>query len=94
METVGLREANVHFTSYIKKVQSGAEIILTDKGIPIAVIKPIISTTTPPLKIRLDQLEASGMLRRAKGEFILTQPVSCKGASISKTITDERMADC
>ena len=93
METVGLREANVHFASYLKKVRGGAEIILTDRGVPIAIIKPIISNTNP-LAIKLDQLEAAGMLRRAKGEFILTTPVSCKGGLISKTVTDQRRERC
>jgi prevent-host-death family protein len=54
METVGLREANVHFTSYIKKVRAGAEIVLTDRGTPVAIIKPITSNECP-LEMRLTQ---------------------------------------
>lgn len=93
MESVGLREANVHFTSYITKVRAGAEIILTDRGVPIAIIKPVTSAVSP-LKIRLKQLEESGMLRRAKGEFTLSEAVSCKGGLISETVIDERRERC
>jgi len=93
METVGLREANVHFTSYIKKVRGGAEIILTDRGVPIAIIKPLTSNEST-LKKRLDQLEASGMLHRAKGRLILSQPVSCQGGLIAETVTDQRSERC
>ena len=93
MESVGLREANIHFTSYISKVRAGEEIILTDRGVPIAIIKPLTPAASP-IKIRLKQLEESGMLRRAKGEFTLTEPVSCKGALISETVIDERRERC
>ena len=93
MESVGLREANVHFTSYITKVRAGAEIILTDRGVPIAIIKPITPAVSP-LEIRIKQLEESGMLRRAKGEFTLTAPVSCKGGPISETVIDGRSERC
>jgi len=93
MESVGLREANVNFTSYITKVRAGAEIILTDRGVPIAIIKPITPAVSP-LKIRLKQLEDAGMLRLAKNEFTLTEPVSCKGCLISETVSEERRERC
>ena len=38
---LGLREANQHFSKAIKAVRAGREVILTDRGQPIAVIKPI-----------------------------------------------------
>jgi prevent-host-death family protein len=93
METVGLREANVHFTRYINKVRAGAEIVLTDRGTPVAIIKPITSNECP-LEIRLDQLESAGMIHRAKGSLTLSQPVSCKGGLISDTVTDLRRERC
>ena len=38
---LGLREANQHFARTIKAVRSGQEVVLTDRGRPIAIIKPI-----------------------------------------------------
>ena len=38
---LGLREANQHFSMAIKAVRAGQEVILTERGQPIAVIKPI-----------------------------------------------------
>ena len=38
---LGLREANQHFSKAIKAVRGGKEVILTERGQPIAVIKPI-----------------------------------------------------
>ena len=38
---LGLREANQRFSQTIKAVRAGKEVILTDRGRPIAVITPI-----------------------------------------------------
>jgi prevent-host-death family protein len=37
---LGLREANQRFSKVIKAVRAGKEVVLTDRGCPIAVIKP------------------------------------------------------
>jgi prevent-host-death family protein len=37
---LGLREANQHFSKAIKAVRGGKEVVLTERGRPIAVIKP------------------------------------------------------
>lgn len=38
---LGLRDANHHFSKAIKAVRAGKEVVLTERGQPIAVIKPI-----------------------------------------------------
>ena len=38
---LGLREANQQFSKAIKAVRAGKEVVLTERGRPIAVIKPI-----------------------------------------------------
>ena len=38
---LGLREANQHFSKAIKAVRGGKEVILTERGRPIAIIKPV-----------------------------------------------------
>ena len=38
---LGLREANQHFSKAIKEVRAGNDVVLTERGQPIAVIKPI-----------------------------------------------------
>ena len=43
---MGLREANQKFSKAIKAVKAGREVVLTERGKPIAVIKPLASTST------------------------------------------------
>jgi prevent-host-death family protein len=38
---MGLREANQSFSKAIKAVKAGKHVVLTERGKPIAVIKPL-----------------------------------------------------
>lgn len=38
---LGLREANQQYSKAIKAVRAGKEVVLTERGQPIAVIRPI-----------------------------------------------------
>ena len=41
MVKLGLREANQEFSKVVRAVRAGHEVILTDRGKPIAVVKPL-----------------------------------------------------
>lgn len=62
---LGLREANQHFSKAIKAVRTGKEVVLTERGRPIAVIKPIKREATE--EAALQAAFATSPLRRAKG---------------------------
>jgi prevent-host-death family protein len=60
---MGLREANQQFSKAIKAVKAGKEVVLTERGKPIAVIKPLKPIEDEQAVIR--RLEAEGILRPA-----------------------------
>jgi prevent-host-death family protein len=87
---LGLREANQYFSKAIKAVRAGEDVILTERGQPIAVIKPITS-----------ERQTDGVLRRMVDEGLITlptrkgplprfEPVPISGKPISQTIIEER----
>jgi prevent-host-death family protein len=41
MMQMGLRDANQNFSKAIKAVKAGQEVVLTERGKPIATIKPL-----------------------------------------------------
>ncbi len=89
MMKIGLREANLHFSKYMKMVKDGKEVILTERGIPIAVIKPIPQEGETESKIKL--LEEHGILKRArKGAFPVHKPITISGKSLAEIISQER----
>ena len=86
---VGLREANMHFSKYLKLVREGQEVVVTERGTPVAVIKPLINEGTPDDKIK--SLEDQGILRRAvKGRLPLGKTIAIAGKPLSETIIEGR----
>ena len=89
MLQVGLREANMHFSKYLKLVREGQEVVVTERGTPVAVIKPLINEGTPDDKIK--SLEDQGILRRAvKGRLPLGRTIAIEGKPLSETILEGR----
>jgi prevent-host-death family protein len=89
---LGLREANQKFSQAIKAVKAGKEVVLTERGKPIAVIKPLAKEDK--LEATLRRLEAEGLLRRGaksgKPMPVWRSPVRIKGKPLSQTISEER----
>ncbi len=89
---MGLREANQSFSKAIKAVKSGKEVILTERGKPIAVIKSLEPRGDTDATLR--RLESEGVLRRGpksgKPMPAWSAPVPIKGKSIARTISEER----
>jgi prevent-host-death family protein len=89
---MGLREANQRFSKAIKAVKAGKEVVLTERGKPIAVIKPLELEETLEAKIR--RLETEGLLRPAlkRGPMPTPswKPIRIRGKSMSQTISEER----
>ena len=89
---MGLREANHQFSKVIKAVKAGKEVVLTERGKPIAVIKSLEAKEDQEAIIR--RLEAEGILRPAlkRGPMPAPtwKPVRIKGKPLSQTISEER----
>lgn len=87
---IGLREANQQFSKAIKAVRSGEEVVLTDRGKPIGVIRPLGQPGTGEPEIR--RLETAGLLYRASKRQPLPPcaPRPLKGPPVSQTLRDER----
>lgn len=89
MIKVGLREANMHFSKYVKMVRQGQEVVVTERGAPIAVIKPLPREAGPEQRVRL--LEEQGVLIRPTRKTMPSgAPIRIKGRPISETVSEER----
>jgi prevent-host-death family protein len=89
---MGLREANQSFSKAIKAVKQGKEVVLTERGKPIAVIKPLDPKEDQEAMIW--RLEAEGILRPALKRGPMPKPswkpIRVKGKLMSQTISEER----
>jgi prevent-host-death family protein len=92
---LGLREANQHFARTIKAVRSGQEVVLTDRGRPIAIIKPIkIEDEDGSQVVALRALAEEGLItlpdRKGPMPAPRWRPVKFRGLPVSRTIIDDR----
>ncbi len=91
---MGLREANQHFSKAIKAVKAGREVVLTERGVPIAVIKPL--RPADGVEAALQRMAAEGRARLAKIPGPMParrwKPLRIKGASLSQALREDRDA--
>ena len=86
---LGLREANHRFSQAVRAVKAGEEVVLTERGRPIAVIKPL-AAHEPDQALR--RLETSGVLRPAmlRGPMPPWKLRALRGQPLSQTLREER----
>ncbi len=87
---LGLREANQHFSKAIKAVRAGKEVVLTERGQPIAVIKPIKEAPEPEALLKRMADEGLITLPTRRGPLPRFEPVPVRGKPLSQTIIDDR----
>ncbi len=89
---LGLREANQRFSKAIKAVRAGKEIVLTERGRPIAVIKPIKQEDAHDAALQTMADEGLVTLPSRKGPMPAPRwrPVKVKGKPLSQTIIEDR----
>jgi len=90
---MGLREANQRFSALVKAVKNGQEVVLTDRGRPIAVVRPLPASEEVDAAVR--RLEKAGVLRvgRTPGPLAPFKPRRIKGKPLSATLREDRDRD-
>jgi prevent-host-death family protein len=87
---VGLREANQRFSAIMRAVKAGQEIVLTERGRPVALLQRIAASEDGEAGVR--RLEAMGLLRRASKRTPMPpwRPRRIRGAPLSASLREER----
>ncbi len=65
MKSATITEAKNGLSALIDRVRAGESIVITDRGIPVAVLEPATRLMDP--EERLAKLERGGIVRRPKG---------------------------
>jgi prevent-host-death family protein len=89
---LGLREANQNFARVIRTVRSGREVVLTDRGVPIAVIKPLkADEERAAMQAMVDEGLVRAPVRKGTPAMSRRWPaVPVKGKPFSQTVIDDR----
>ena len=89
-KAVGARDLKTRLGSYLREVRRGRTIVVTDRGEPVAELRPIVLAETGDVA-RLDRLVALGRLSRASKVPLSTfRPIRRKGPWLSRAIAEDR----
>jgi prevent-host-death family protein len=90
MATVGARELKNRLGKYLRQVQRGATLVVTEWGRPVAELRPL-PPAADELESRLQDLAAQGLLslptRTERSNF---KPVALGGPPLSQTVIEDR----
>ena len=92
MSSVGVKELKNRLTHYLRRTKQGEEVIVTERGRPIALIQPIQSADrVVSLEARLARLAAQGLVTLPTHKPLRkVRLVKIPGAPVSKIILEDR----
>lgn len=84
--TVGARELKARLGTYLRAVRSGRTLIVTDRGEPVAELRPL----QDDLEQKLAKLRAAGRISGGSGRLTPFEPIRIQGVSLSEAILEDR----
>ncbi|HHT9112922.1 MAG: type II toxin-antitoxin system prevent-host-death family antitoxin [Planctomycetes bacterium] len=86
----GIKEIRDNFTQYLKMVKRGEEIVVTERGKPVALLKPI-----PGGEGVLEKLESAAMkglvrLPQKEGNIPAHKKIKLTGKPLTEVILEDR----
>ena len=92
MGTVGIRELKNSLTRYLRLTKQGEEVIVTERGNPIALIQPIKGAhKAVSLEARLARVAAQGLVELpTRKPSRRVRAVKASGKPLSKIIVEDR----
>ncbi len=92
MKTIGIAQLKAHLSRYLEQVKSGQEVIVTERGLPVAKIVPLRAAEARDS--RRERLAKAGLLQLGSGRIppILLKPPKGprRGFGVLKALLDER----
>jgi prevent-host-death family protein len=94
MKQIGVRELRQNASKWLREVQQGEIIEITDRGRPVARLTPLRFPTTLPFPTTLDELSRRGLVREPTGDWRdLGPPLPADPGKESLSKILERMRD-
>ena len=92
MKRVGSRELKNRLGRYLRRVASGEELLITDRGKPVARLTSVRRSSREPAEPDewLRQLAAEGHIRLATKPFRPRKPPLNRGKSLSRILIRDR----
>ena len=69
MKTAAVSELKARLSEYLNQVKAGMEVLITDRGKPVARLVPISRSKDKDLKESLVRMEKQGLIRLGSGKL-------------------------
>jgi prevent-host-death family protein len=88
MRRIGIRELHQRTSEYLRLVEAGETVEVTDRGRPVALLTPIKRETV------IERLIREGRLRKAEGDLLELEPIELEPGSVTLSeILEAQRAD-
>jgi antitoxin (DNA-binding transcriptional repressor) of toxin-antitoxin stability system len=87
--SVGARELKTRLGTYLRRVQAGQRIVVTERGIAVAELRGL-GAGEETLEGRLQRLEAAGLVSRPARRLTPLRAVISHGESLSRAVVEDR----
>ncbi len=89
---VGSRELKTRLGTYLRRVRNGETILVTDRGEPVAELRPVGAPAADAVEEAFRKMAAEGLLTRGTGGPLRPfKPIRLpKGVSLSDLVSKER----
>ena len=87
--TVGARALKTRLGGYLRRVREGRTVIITDRGHPVAELRPLASAADDDAVV--ERLQALGIVAPAKpGPLAPFRPLKGRRTSLAEAVIDDR----
>jgi prevent-host-death family protein len=89
--SIGSRELKTRLGTYLERVRRGETIIVTDRGTPVAELRPV-QMPEDPTEAALERMQSEGLITRGvAGEMAHREPIRLPpGVTVSALIRADR----
>ncbi|MDO8141560.1 MAG: type II toxin-antitoxin system prevent-host-death family antitoxin [Candidatus Brocadiales bacterium] len=86
----GIKEIRDNFTQYLKRVKRGEEIVVTERGKPVALLKPIPEGEGVQEKLESAAMKGLVRLPQREGNIPAHKKIKLTGKSLTEVILEGR----
>lgn len=85
-----VKEVRDHFTQYLKRVKLGEEIVITERGRPVALIRQIPEGTSLQERLELGSIKGLIRLPQKTKNIPFHKKIKLTGKSLTDIVLEER----
>jgi prevent-host-death family protein len=97
MATASISEAKAKLSALLDRVKAGESITITDRGVPVAQIVPLVEIDDADWEARVRRLERAGLITRPRKKldpgWLRSRPLAKSRASVLEALLEERRED-